>query len=139
MGLRAVFYHDDAALVGEAAAQRAYRGARIIQDAPLFPVIGNHEVMGRHDPTRPLDEQLASPYPYSAAAQRYDGVASVINANGDEEARARWIEDQSFNTVTYEEIFSLPDGSPGGERYYSVRFGNVFMIGLFASRIWRTE
>ncbi|XGB43853.1 MAG: hypothetical protein LVS60_09325 [Nodosilinea sp. LVE1205-7] len=40
-----------------------YRGGAIIQHAPLFTAIGNHEVMGRFSHTASLQDQFNSPAP----------------------------------------------------------------------------
>ncbi len=94
---------------------RTYRGGAIIQHAPLYPVIGNHEVMGRFDPEAALRTQYNNPQPRHAAGEN---------------------EDQSFNTRTFDEIFGLPEflGGPG---YYFRRFGDVALVGLYVTRIWR--
>lgn len=116
-----------------------YSGGELIQHAPLFPAVGNHEVMGRYsDLGGDLDRQYNEPRPVSAAEALYEANAALINPNDDPAVRERFIEDNSFNTVTYEEIFSLPTDSPGGETYYSVQFGDVYLISLYATRIWRT-
>lgn len=118
-------------------AQSVYRGGAIIQHAPLFPVVGNHEVMGRYDPGRKLEKQIKDPQPTSVARQRYKEVASVVNPDGVEEIENQWIEDNSFNTVSYQEIFTLPSMGTDGENYYAIQFGDVYLIGLYATRVWR--
>ena len=55
-----------------------YQGGEIIQNTPLFPTIGNHEVMGRFSQTNSLNEQFNDAVP------------------------------KDFNTVTYQEIFTFP-------------------------------
>ena len=117
---------------------RTYGGGELIQHAPLFPVIGNHEVMGRFSEGTGLNAQFNDPQPEVVAEARYESLADVVNPSGDEAVRARWLEDNSFNTITYEEIFTLPEESSGGERYYALQFGDVYLIGLYATRIWRT-
>jgi len=82
-----------------------YTGGPILQNAPLFSAIGNHEVMGRFTMDKTLDEQFADPYPLE---------------NG-------------WNTITYNEIFSFP-----GPKYYAVTFGDIRLVVLFATRIWRS-
>ena len=118
--------------------ERTYVGGELIQHAPLFPVVGNHEVMGRYNPGNAIGTQFNDPVPDWAAEARYEQLASLVNPNDDPAVREQWINDNSFNTVTYEEIFTLPDDSPGGETYYAMQFGDVYMISLYSTRIWRT-
>ena len=115
-----------------------YTGGELIQNAPLFPVIGNHEVMGRVNPGTSIAEQFGDPHPKEIAEARYERLAETLNPGNSEAVREAWIQDNSFNTLSYEEIFSLPDDGPGGEKYYATEFGDVYMIGLYATRIWRT-
>ena len=116
---------------------RTYRGGAIIQHAPLFPVVGNHEVMGRFDPSSNLNDQFSNPQPRAVAQQRYKEAAHLVNPDGLEEKARQWIEHNSFNTITYKEMFTLPSDGTGGENYYAVQFGDIFLIGLYATRIWR--
>lgn len=97
----------------EASDGTVYRGGQILQNAPIFPAIGNHEVQGRRDGHTSLTDSFYNPVPRSVAA------------NG-------------FNTTTYEEIFSLPDSEPGGGRYYATTVGDIRLVTLFATRIWRS-
>jgi len=120
-----------------AGAVTRYTGGAIAQYAPLFPAIGNHEVMGRFSVDTPLNEQFNDPYPEQAARQQYARIASRVNPLEDAEIRQAWLKDNTFNTDTYEEVFALPPGSPGGEKYYAVTFGDVRLIVLFATNIWR--
>lgn len=115
-----------------------YRGGEIIQHAPLFPVIGNHEVMGRFIPSQGLNYMYNDPRPRAVAEAMYEANADLFNPSGDPQVREDWIRDNSFNTITYEELFTLPDDGPEGEQYYALQFGDVYMIGLHATRIWRT-
>lgn len=113
-------------------AGRRYRGGEILQHAPLYPAVGNHEVMGRVD-AGDLFAQFESPLP-RRVAQR---LVAQEGATGP--SASRRVQDLSFNTVTYEEIFSLPDASPGGETYYATTVGDVRLISLFATNIWRAK
>ncbi|MEQ8446305.1 MAG: metallophosphoesterase [Pelagibacterium sp.] len=115
-----------------------YHGGELIQNAPLFPVIGNHEVMGRYNPAAPLGSQFNDPRPRAVAEALYEANADLYNPTGDAGIREQWIADNSFNTTTYEEIFTLPADGPGEETYYAIRYGDVFMIGLYGTRIWRS-
>lgn len=114
-----------------------YQGGAIAQQTPLFTAIGNHEVMGRFSMTTELGEQFNDPIPKSVAAQRYALNATQINPTNDPDIRESWLKDHSFNTDTYEEIFSLPESSPGGKTYYAVSFGDIRLVVLFATNIWR--
>lgn len=115
-----------------------YHGGEIIQNAPLFPVVGNHEVMGRYNPATTLGSQFNDPRPRAVAEALYEANADLYNPSGDPEIREQWIADNSFNTTTYEEIFTLPADGPGEETYYAIRYGDVFLIGLYGTRIWRS-
>ncbi|NEE03406.1 metallophosphoesterase family protein [Phytoactinopolyspora halotolerans] len=114
-----------------------YAGAEIIQNAPLFPAVGNHEVMGRAG-RGSLNESFNSPVPRAVAEAEYARIADEINPTGDERLKEQWITDNSFNTTSYEELFTLPDSSPGGERYYATTVGDVRLISLYSTRIWRS-
>lgn len=115
-----------------------YRGGALIQNAPLFPVIGNHEVMGRFDPDVDINPQYGYPQPRWFAAERYEALKETINPDGDPAIREAWIRDNSFNTISYQEIFTLPEDGPDGSKYYALQFGDVYLIGLFVTRIWRS-
>jgi hypothetical protein len=117
---------------------RTYTGGEIIQHAPLFPVVGNHEVMGRYNPGNSTGAQYNDPQPRWYAEQRYETLAELVNPTGDPAIREQWIMDNSFNSITYEEIFTLPDDGPAGEQYWAMQFGDVYVIGLYSTRIWRT-
>lgn len=64
-------------------AGRRYRGAPLLQHAPLFPAIGNHEVMGRRSRHRTLRERFDDPAPVG------------------------------WDTAAYEELFPVPRGPAG--------------------------
>lgn len=115
-----------------------YQGGEIIQHAPLFPVVGNHEVMGRFNASTTTSDQYNDPHPRAIAEQRYERLESIVNPHNEPAVQKQWIQDNSYNTITYEEIFTLPNDAPSGERYYAIRYGDVYMIGLYATRIWRT-
>ncbi|NET06928.1 MAG: metallophosphoesterase [Symploca sp. SIO2B6] len=125
-----------------------YHGGELIQNTPLFPATGNHEVMGRFDMVSNLSEQFSDPFPRAAAEGIYQTKASQINPNNDPKIRAAWLKDNSFNTDTYEEIFTLPNrnqASPQttsnlatGNNYYALTFGDVRLVVLYITNIWRT-
>ena len=114
-----------------------YRGGEIIQHAPLFTAIGNHEVMGKVDPDRTLKQEFDQPHPRQVATEFYQQNADKINPR-DPQIKARWIENHSFNTDTYEEIFTLPQSDTGKERYYATTFGDIRLISLYVTNIWRS-
>ncbi len=114
-----------------------YRGGEIIQHAPLFTTIGNHEVMGRLSQTS-LKKQFEDAIPRSVAAQGYSQVATQVNSAGDSQVKTDWIKNNSFNTDTYEEIFSLPQSKDGGKLYYATTFGDIRLISLYVTNIWRS-
>ncbi|MEO1590830.1 MAG: metallophosphoesterase [Cyanobacteria bacterium J06632_22] len=118
-----------------------YTGAPIIQNAPLFPAIGNHEVMGRYTATTPLNDQFNDPIPWAAANKLYQSYADDFNPNNTPSVKQQWLKNNSFNIDTYEEIFSLPTlkRADGGEtkRYYATSFGDVRLISLYVTQIWR--
>ncbi len=118
-------------------ASTTYRGGELIQHAPLFPVIGNHEVMGRTAGAT-LGEQFNTPVPVEVAERNYERVAEEVNPSGDPAVRRQWIEDDSFNSDTYEELFTLPTSRKGGEKYWSKTIGNVRLVGLYVTQIWRS-
>ena len=100
-----------------------YRGGEIIQHAPMFMAIGNHEVMGRFSTETGLNDQFEDAYPRSAVP---------IDPAVAPEHRAAWLTDRSFNTISVEEMFGLPNS------YYAVSFGDVRLVVLYATNIWRS-
>lgn len=119
-----------------------YDGGEILQHAVLFPVIGNHEVTGQINPETGLSDYGSSgppgiKQPRWFAEIKYEAVKDRVNPSGDDDVRQRWIVENSFNTFAYEDIFTLPDDSPGGETYYSIAYGDVFLVGLYSTRPYR--
>lgn len=100
-----------------------YNGGQIIQHAPMFTCIGNHEVMGRFARKGSLNDEFDDTFPREVAQRLYSGKS---------------LKDHSFNTNTYEEIFTLPQSKEGGKRYYAVSFGDVRLVVLYATNMWRT-
>ncbi|MEO0455335.1 MAG: metallophosphoesterase [Cyanobacteria bacterium P01_A01_bin.114] len=119
-----------------------YRGGQLIQNAPLFPAVGNHEVMGRYSETLPLNDQFNDPVPWAAAKQFYEQNTKVFNPNNDPKLQRDWLKNNSFNIDTYNEIFSLPKAArPDGaetQRYYATSFGDIRLVSLYVTQIWRT-
>ncbi|NMF61707.1 metallophosphoesterase family protein [Brasilonema octagenarum] len=101
----------------------SFLGGEIIQHAPMFTSIGNHEVMGRFGKGGSLGDEFNDAFPRPVAMKLY-GEKSL--------------KDNSYNTDTYEEIFTLPESKEGGESYYAVSFGDVRLVVLYATNMWRT-
>ena len=123
-----------------------YSGGELIQFAPLFTAIGNHEVMGRFTNDSGLNAQFNDTFPRFAAKEI---LASKFDVKREEEGTAKTqrtqrkegenysvdeVKDGSFNVDNYEEIFSLPSG----KKYYAVTFGDVRLVALFVTNMWRT-
>ncbi|WP_414543421.1 metallophosphoesterase family protein [Nostoc sp. CCY0012] len=100
-----------------------YTGGEIIQHAPMFTAIGNHEVMGRLGRKGSLNDEFNDAIPRPVAQKLYSGKSLINN---------------SYNTNTYEEIFTLPQSKTGGKRYYAVSFGDVRLVVLYVTNMWRT-
>jgi hypothetical protein len=122
----------------EDGAKTRYVGGKIIQSAPMFTTIGNHEVMGRFSPKKRLNDQFDDAFPRTIAQKQYTQNLKQINPENNPEVEQRWLKDQSFNTDTYEEIFTLPQSETGGKRYYAVTFGDIRLVVLYITNIWRT-
>ncbi|MFK8186066.1 MAG: metallophosphoesterase [Phormidesmis sp.] len=125
----------DANANANANADATYTGGELIQHAPLFPAIGNHEVMGRYAEKQQLKKQFTNALPRSLVNQFYPAPDGNV-------ADPNWIKDYSYNTNTYEEIFSLPTTQlPNGkqtEQYYALSFGDVRLVSLYVTQIWRS-
>lgn len=129
-----------------------YTGGEILQHAPLFGSIGNHEAPGRWRPNAefPLNgrTQVATlshmdndPQPRWYAEMRYEQLKEsdpTFNPTNDPAFREQWIIDNSYNFTTYFEMWSHPDEGPAGESYYAYKIGDVFVISMNVSRVWRT-
>ena len=125
-----------------------YKGGQVLQSAALFGCLGNHELPGRFrlDPAtnNPNNSRSVSinnmdndAQPRWYAEARYEQVAATVNPVGDPSLRERWIRDNSFESITYEEMWSLPEG-PEGKQYWAQRYGDVFLVSLNANRPWST-
>lgn len=110
-----------------------YSGGPLIQYAPLYASIGNHEVMGRFSDTGSLQDHFNDPMTKDYANGKLLALSSIMS-DGDKE---KYIENNSFNTTAWEEILSLPRSKSGDERYYTVTIGDVSVIVLEMARIWR--
>ncbi|NEQ55037.1 MAG: metallophosphoesterase family protein [Leptolyngbya sp. SIO3F4] len=119
---------------------KVYKGGQLIQFAPLFTAVGNHEVMGRYSTIEDLGKQFNDPVPWSAAKTLYDQHEKAFNPTGTNKVKQRWLKNNSFNIDTYNEILSLPKAPrDGGEtqRYYATTFGDVRLVSLYVTQIWR--
>jgi len=114
-----------------------YTGGELIQHALLFTAIGNHEVMGRFSISRSLNDELDDAIPRATALQIYQQNSGQVHPDKDPIVRDRWLKDNSFNTDTYCEIFTLPETNQGGKKYYALSFGDVRLVVLFATNSWR--
>ncbi len=101
---------------------RVYTGGEIIQHAPLYVAIGNHEIMGRYGRLDSLNGEFEDAIPREVALRLY-------GPNG--------LNNTSFSTDTYEEIFTLPQSPEGGETYYATTIGDVRLVSLYATNLWR--
>ncbi|MCL6435443.1 MAG: metallophosphoesterase [Leptolyngbyaceae cyanobacterium HOT.MB2.61] len=115
-----------------------YVGGALIQSAPLFAAIGNHEVMGRFSTASSLHSQFNDAVPLTKAKEWYEKNSKTINPTNDPVIQDAWLKNHSFNVDTYEEIFTFPEDSPGGKKYYALTFGDVRLIVLYITNIWRT-
>jgi hypothetical protein len=113
---------------------RTYKGGLLIQNVPLFPAIGNHEVMGKFSTEVGLNEQFNSPYPRQAAEVIYQENQQTINPKNNPEIKTEWLKNNTFNSDTYNEIFTLPNEN---KNYYAVTFGDIRLVTLYITNIWR--
>lgn len=112
-------------------AGREYRGARLLQHTPLYPTLGNHEVMGRWSDEAPLATQLDDSQPRWVAERRWrDERPSTTDREG-------WLARHSWDTTTYQELFPFPRGGDGGQLCYARTIGNIFLVSLFVTCAWR--
>jgi hypothetical protein len=105
-----------AAMTGRGAgtiAGRGYRGAPILPHTPIFPAIGNHEVMGRWSET--------------------DSLRSQFN-----DAVPRHVAEDGWDVSTYGQLFPYPRSTEGGPRWWARTIGEVHLTALFVAQVWRT-
>ena len=115
-----------------------YHGGELTQFAPLYPTIGNHEVMGRWSENKRLSQQFVDAIPKTVAETIYLEKADIINPDGDVDVKKNWIKNNSFNTDTYSEIFSFPQTESNNSHYYAVTFGDIRLVVLQVTNIWRS-
>jgi hypothetical protein len=107
-----------------------YRGGELIQHAPIFPAIGNHEIMGRFSTSSTLNDQFNDSFPRAAVEKIYPYLTQKYGVKDKDVL----LKNNSFNSDTYNEIFSLPSD----KNYYAVTFGDLRLVTLYATNIWRT-
>ncbi|MCC3437993.1 MULTISPECIES: metallophosphoesterase family protein [unclassified Microcoleus] len=107
-----------------------YSGGELIQHAPIFPTIGNHEIMGRFSTSSSLNDQFNDPFPRAAVEKIYPYLTQKYGMKDQDVL----LKNNSFNSDTYNEIFSLPSE----KNYYAVTFGDVRLVTLYVTNIWRT-
>jgi hypothetical protein len=116
-----------------------YRGGEILQHAPVFGTIGNHESPGRFDRTESLNFQDNEPRPRWFAAWQWDQLDEAEQA-ATGLTREKFVRARSFDHVTYYEMWDLPENGVEGEdpeSYYALRYGNVALVSMNVSRVWR--
>jgi len=124
-----------------------YTGGAVLQHAPLYGSLGNHEYPGRwrmdprtNNTNNPQPVSINSmdndPQPRWYAQARYEALQATVNPGNDPALRDKWIEDNSYEWRTYRQMWSLPQG-PEGSCYYAQRYGDLFIISLDANRVWR--
>ena len=108
-----------------------FAGGALLQSAPLYPAVGNHEVSGRF--------RLNTPVPgtddLSNIAAMYNDPQPRWVAEGEHAPEA--VADQSHDFETYRALFRQPPVGNPAEGYYATRIGDVFLVTLNVSRIWR--
>ncbi|AIE74349.1 metallophosphoesterase family protein [Synechocystis sp. PCC 6714] len=128
-------------LQGRASVQlgnRIYHGGQILQSTPMFPCPGNHEVMGRNSQSKALHLQFKDARPQAIAEEEYFEQQDFSDQQYDPVQVNQWIQDHSFNFQTYREIFSLPPTPAPEKQYYAVSFGNIRLVSLMVTNVWRS-
>lgn len=129
-----------------------YKGGRLTQFAPIFGTIGNHESPGRWRPgqalrlnngniTAGIDHMDNDPQPRWYAEIRYAQLKRQFpgfNPNNDPVFKADWIRNNTFEHTQYYEMWNHPEDGPRGESYWWKRVGNMCLISMNVSRVWRT-
>lgn len=144
---RPAFFPSMQGTFGELFPDHPYTGGEVLQHAPVFGTIGNHESPGRF---RKHAEEEASinavdgdPQPRWYAEYRYEReVAEGRITPPSDPAEARrfreeFIREWSFEHTAYYEMWNHPDNGPQGESYWAHQFGDVFVISMNVSRVWR--
>lgn len=133
---------------GQRVPESPFKGGELMQNVPLFPSIANHEVSGRFRPnaeymingnvrTANINSMFNDPHPRWYAQYKYAQERAQINPYNHPGVKDQWIRDNANDFEVYRDLFTLPDDGPEGESYYSKAFGDVFLISMNVSRIWR--
>ncbi len=93
---------------------KTYTGGAILQEAPIYTAPGNHEYMGRFSTIFDLGLQFNDTMPADYGNQ-----------------------DQTFNTISYRELFDIP--SDNDKLYYAVSIGDIRLVVLNVTRMWRSN
>ncbi len=124
-----------------------YTGGAVLQYAPVFGTIGNHETPGRF--AKHAEDQAGigpvdgDPQPRWYAEYRYErevAAENIIPPADPERAvlfREQYIRDRSYEHTAYFEMWNHPEDAPQGESYWANRFGDVFIISMHVNRVWR--
>jgi hypothetical protein len=129
-----------------------YKGGRLTQFAPIYGTIGNHEAPGRWRPNdtfrlnnantvATIDHMDNDPQPRWYAEIRYNQFKRLdpgFNPTNDPVFKADWIRNNSFEFTQYFEMWNHPEDGPRGESYWWKRVGNLCVISMNVSRVWRT-
>ena len=113
---------------------KCYYGAPLLQQAPIYTSIGNHDVMGVYDDENDLSVQFNEPRPREQAEKKWE----LSDVKGDI-TKEEYIVNNSYNTITTEEMFENERSASGGEKYYAVTVGDIRLIVLDVSRVWRLQ
>ncbi|TVR48999.1 MAG: hypothetical protein EA425_13270 [Puniceicoccaceae bacterium] len=110
-------------------------GAPLLSEAPLFPAIGNHEIMGPSSAASDQNVVFNSPRPEWAARI----LRPVDHSKDDERVSPHDNEParEAFEFETYRELWTPPSHHDPLGRWYFHRFGDLALIVLDTSRIWR--
>ncbi len=118
--------------------RRGIQRRPLLQNAPSMPPSATTRSWAA-TATPPLNTQFNDPTTRAYAEDLYDRVNSDDDPTNDvsEADKAQFIQDNSFNTTTWEEVLTLPESDTGDERYYAVTIGDLRVIVLEVARIWR--
>ncbi|MEL7046784.1 MAG: metallophosphoesterase, partial [Pseudomonadota bacterium] len=93
--------------------EHPYDGGQILQHAPLFATIGNHESPGIFDRTQSLGTQDNDPQPRWYASWKWNQLSPGEQASTGMR-REEYVRSNSFDHVTYYEMWTLPENEVAG-------------------------